>query len=190
MGEGLRAPLASVRPLQPPPVRQSTLVRSNLAHTFDAFVRTIGVWWPTNPASCGRERVRDVTIEPSLGGRIYETWDDGSTVTWGTVVTWEPPNRLVMSWQLTPEPTEVEFTFTRLGPRLTRVAVEHRGWEALTDEQLREDCAAPGGYSSGAYSTGWEFILSRFAASAVGHPMPERTEPPSSALDPEADVDH
>jgi hypothetical protein len=45
--------------------------------------------------------------------------------------------------------------------------VEHRGWEALTDEQLREDCAAPGGYASGGYVTGWARILERFAATVA-----------------------
>jgi hypothetical protein len=42
--------------------------------------------------------------------------------------------------------------------------VEHRGWEALTDEQLAEDCALPGGYASGAYLTGWERVLHSFAS--------------------------
>ncbi len=64
-----------------------------------------------------------------------------------------------MTWTGTPAPTEVELTFAALGPALTRVAVEHCGWEALTDEQLAEDCALPGGYSSGAYSVGWATIL-------------------------------
>ncbi len=186
MSESLQVSPARVRSTQPPPIRQSTIVRSDLAHTFDTFVRTIGVWWPTNPASCGHERVRDVIIERSLGGHIYETWDDGTTVPWGSVLAWDPPHRFVMSWQLTPEPTEVEFTFTGLGPGLTRVAVEHRGWEALTDEQLREDCAAPGGYSSGAYSAGWEFILARFAAGAAGDPMPNQPGSWPTASDSEA----
>ena len=77
-----------------------------------------------------------------------------------------------MTWTGTPVPTEVEFSFAALGPALTRVTVEHRGWEAMTDEQLAEDCALPGGYSSGAYSTGWTAILDRFAAAAheAGHP--------------------
>ena len=60
---------------------------------------------------------------------------------------------------------EVELSFTALGPALTRVAVEHRGWEWLTEEQLSEDCAAPGGYASGAYSTGWALVLDCFVAS-------------------------
>jgi uncharacterized protein YndB with AHSA1/START domain len=148
-----------------------------VAHTFEAFVRTIGAWWPTHPMSVGRQHTRDVTVEPEVGGRVYETWHDGTTVEWGRVLSWEPPTRFVMSWVLTPEPTEVELTFTGLGPLLTRVAVEHRGWEALTEEQLREDCAAPGGYSSGAYSRGWAFILSRLAAHAGGESLPDRLLP-------------
>ena len=62
-----------------------------------------------------------------------------------------------------------------LGPALTRVTVEHRGWEALTEEQLATDCALPGGYSSGAYSQGWATILARLAR-AVHRPTPARTE--------------
>jgi uncharacterized protein YndB with AHSA1/START domain len=68
-----------------------------------------------------------------------------------------------MTWAGTPAATEVEFTFAALGPALTRVAVEHRGWEALTDEQLAEDCALPGGYRGGAYSDGWAMILACLA---------------------------
>jgi len=151
--------------LSRPPVRQSTIVRSDVEHTFDAFVRMMGAWWPVEPLSVGKARVRDVTVEPRLGGRVYETWDDGTTADWGEVVAWEPPGRLVMSWMNTPAPTEVELVFTSLGPALTRVAVEHRGWEHLTPEQLGEDCAEPGGYLSGAYSRGWLLVLERFTGS-------------------------
>jgi len=70
-----------------------------------------------------------------------------------------------MTWTFTPADTKVEFTFTALGPRLTKAAVEHRGWEALSDEQIAEDCALPGGYSSGAYPAGWSIILARMTES-------------------------
>jgi hypothetical protein len=141
-------------------------VRSGVAHTFDTFVRTIAVWWPLRPFSAGGERVRDVTFERRLGGRVYETWDDGTVVEWGELLAWDPPTRFSMTWTSTPVRTEVEITFTALGPDLTRVAVEHRGWENLTEEQLAEDCALPGGYSSGAYATGWARILGCLAAAA------------------------
>jgi hypothetical protein len=152
-------------PLRRPPVRESTLVRSDIDHTFDVFVRTIHLWWPLQPMSFGRERVRDVTFETRVGGRVYETWDDGTTVDWGELSVWEPPERFVMSWLNTPAPTEVEFTFRAEGPALTRVEVEHRGWEALTAAQRGEDCAEPGGYTSGAYTRGWSMILERMAGS-------------------------
>jgi Activator of Hsp90 ATPase homolog 1-like protein len=145
------------------PVRQATLVRARIEHTFGRFVGTIGAWWPVQPFSAGKDRVRDVTIEQRPGGRVYETWDDGTEINWGTVTTWEPPARFVMTWAGTPAPTEVEFTFAELGPALTRVVVEHRGWEALTDEQLSQDCALPGGYAGGAYLAGWAQILEAFS---------------------------
>lgn len=156
-----------VTPLRRPPVRQATIVRSDIDHTFDVFVRTMGIWWPVQPFSAGGERVRDVTLERWIGGRVYETWADGTVVEWGELLDWQPPHRFTMTWTGTPEPTEVELTFTALGPALTRVAVEHRGWEALSDAQLAQDCALPGGYHSGAYSKGWTTILASFAH-AVG----------------------
>ena len=158
----------AVTRLRRPPVRQTALVRSDLAHTFDTFVDTIGVWWPLKPFSAGCERVRDVTFEQRLGGRVYETWDDGTVVVWGELLAWEPPNRFVLTWNQTPVVTEVEIAFTAAGAELTRVTVEHRGWENLTDEQLGADCALPGGYRSGAYATGWARILECLAAAAEG----------------------
>lgn len=158
----------TVRTLRRPPVRQSVLVRSNRSHTFDIFVRTIGVWWPVNPFSAGNDRVRDVTFERRAGGRVYETWADGTDVDWGTVLDWSPPERFVMTWNMTSVATEVELAFAELGPELTRVSVEHRGWERLSDKQLAEDCALPGGYTSGAYSQGWAHILSLFAEAVAG----------------------
>jgi uncharacterized protein YndB with AHSA1/START domain len=160
-------------PLRPPPVRQATTVRSDQAHTFETFVATIGVWWPVTPFSRGGDRVRDVTIERHEGGRVYETWDDGTEADWGRILAWDPPHRFVMTWENTPVATEVELSFRALGPALTRVSVEHRGWEALTARQLAEDCAMPGGYSTGSYSIGWITILGRFADATGGAVAPE-----------------
>src|SRR5216683_2133244 len=72
----------TVTVLRRPPIRQSTLVRSSVRHTFDTFVRTIGTWWPVNPFSAGQDRVRDVTFEQRPGGRVYETWQDGTQIDW------------------------------------------------------------------------------------------------------------
>ena len=164
---GIPAGSGTVTTLCWPPVRQSTVVRSDVAHTFDVFVRTIGTWWPVDPFSAGKDLIRDIVIEQRAGGRVYEAWTDGTEVDWGKLLAWEPPARFVMTWNQTPVPTEVELSFAALGPAFTRVTVEHRGWEALTDEQLAQDCALPGGYTAGSYSAGWTQILGRLAA-AIG----------------------
>jgi hypothetical protein len=164
----------SLLPLLRPPIRQNVTVRSDLDHVFVTFVRTIGIWWPLQPMSVGGDRARTVTIEEHPGGRVYETWDDGTTAEWGRLTVWEPPGRFVMSWLNTPEPTEVELTFTALGEALTRVSVEHRGWEHLSDAQLRQDCAVPGGYRSGAYSGGWATALAASVAVIESTPTPDR----------------
>lgn len=161
---------AAILPFARPPIRQATTVRVERAAAFHGFVRTIGSWWPVEPFSAGGERVRDVTVEQRAGGRVVETWDDGTRVDWGELRVWEPSHRFVMTWAMTPATTEVEFTFAELGPALTRVSVEHRGWEALDDEQLARDCALRGGYTGGAYETGWRIILAAFAAAATSLP--------------------
>ena len=169
---------ARVLPLRRPPIRQSTVVGSDRQHTFEVFVATIGAWWPVDPFSAGGGRVRDVTFEQRPGGRVFETWDDGSTVDWGTVRTWEPPHRFAMSWLVTGTASEVELTFTELGAARTLVAVEHRGWEALSDAELSADCALAGGYTSGSFSTGWATILGSFAATVGAPPSPDPLETP------------
>ena len=157
--------IASVRRLQRPPIRQSVLVHSDISHTFGTFVRTIALWWPVAMYSSGKEEVRDVLVEERLGGRISEIWEDGTVVVWGEILHWEPPNRFVMTWTRTPAPTEVEFTFIALGLVLTRVTVEHRGWETLSEAQWGQVCSRPGGYSAG-----WERILGSFVAAAEKQP--------------------
>ena len=167
--------MGEVTALRRPPVRQSALVRAGRQHTFDTFVDTIGRWWPVNPFSAGKDRVRTVSVDKRVGGRVYETWDDGTKADWGEVLVWSPPERFAMTWAIVSVLTEVELTFTELGPALTRVSVVHSGWEKLSDEQLADDCALPGGYLGGAFDTGWATILSRLASAAeeTVHVTPE-----------------
>src|SRR5215469_17658463 len=145
---------AAIRRLQRPPIRQSVLVHSDISHTFGTFVRTIAHWWPVAQFSSGKEAVRDVLVEEHAGGRISEIWEDGTVVVWGEILRWDPPQGFLMTWNGTPATTEVEFTFVALGPTLTRVTVEHRGWESLSDAQCGQACPKPGGYSAG-----WRLIL-------------------------------
>jgi hypothetical protein len=144
-----------------PPIRQSVLVRSDAEHTFTVFVRDIGLWWPTRPFSMGARPVQQVVFEQRLGGRVYEVADDGTETTWGDVLCWEPPHRFRMTWEAFPKVTEVEVRFKPLGPALTRVEVEHSGWDRLTPDEVAE-CA-----NAGDVTGGWQIILAAFAAGVV-----------------------
>jgi hypothetical protein len=143
------------------PIRQTTIVRSDAAHTFGVFVREIGRWWPTQPYSQGQERVVSVTFEPRAGGRVYETWDDGTERTWGDVLVWEPPERFRITWDILPTGTEVEVRFRSLGPNLTRVELTHEGWENLATEELTALTEVGRDYKAG-----WARILAIFAEAA------------------------
>ncbi len=150
----------TVTPMRPP-IRQATTVRSSAQHTFDIFVRKLDQWWPLQTHSQGQHEVVGVTFEERVGGRVYETWADGQTRTWGTLLAWEPPTRFVLTWDImAPAVTEVELTFRPLGPSLTRVQVEHRGWEQLSGTDLEAL-----GAKRGSYDVGWAMILRRFAES-------------------------
>ena len=142
------------------PIEQAITVRSGVEHTFDVFVRQIGRWWPTRTHSQGLERVQRVVFEEQVGGRIYEIWDDGTEATWGTVLAFDRPRRFRMTWDNLPAGTEVEVTFRSLGPALTRVELEHSGWERLTLDQV----ATATRHAS--YDTGWAMILGLFLTAA------------------------
>ena len=107
----------------------------------------------------------DTTIfEPRAGGRIYDRGTDGSECEWATVVAYEPPERVVFSWNINPywqvetdaeKRSEVEVRFIAEGPERTRVKLEHRhldrhgdGWEGVRDGVASQD--------------GWPLYLKRF----------------------------
>lgn len=152
------------------PIRQATTVRSDRTHTFGVFVRRLGDWWPTRTHSQGQDKVVTVHLEERLDGRVYETWADGQEKDWGRVIIWEPPERFAITWHTLSEVTEVEVRFHELGPALTRVELEHRGWERLPADEVIEMTTPPGGYPDG-----WRHILALFTdfaerTSPTGHP--------------------
>jgi hypothetical protein len=60
----------------------------------------MATWWPLATHKIGKAKAVDTVIEPRVGGRWYERGDDGSTCDWGRVPSWEPPSRLVLSWDI------------------------------------------------------------------------------------------
>ena len=145
--------------IHPAPVRKSVHVAATPEHAFDTFANGIGRWWPKTHKIGPADLDRPI-IEPKAGGRWYEL-----DVEIGKVSVWEPPARLVLIWQLTPEfkydpdlITEVEVRFTPDGEG-TRVDLEHRDLERLGEkaDAMRETVSGPGG---------WPALLQLFADEA------------------------
>ncbi len=110
--------------------------------------------------------IAETVFEPHVGGRVYDRGVDGSECQWARVLAYEPPNRVVFSWDISPrwqlesdleKTSEVEVRFIAESPARTRIELEHRnldrhgaGWE---DER---DAVGGGG--------GWPLYLQRFGA--------------------------
>ena len=150
--------------ITPAPVRKSIRVQVPPARAFEVFTAGMGRWWPGSH-SINTSPLREVVMEPRVGGRWFERGEDGSECTWGRVLAWEPPTRLLLAWQIDAawrhDPslvTEVEVRFLPDGPDATQVELEHRGIERLGAgaEAIRGALDSP---------AGWSDLLRAFGAS-------------------------
>jgi hypothetical protein len=115
------------------PLRLSFQVDCTPEHAFGVWTSRIGQWWPTDH-SVSVEPGIDVVLEPRVGGRLFERTPTGQEYEWGEVIVWEPPKRLAYLWHLRrdrADATEVQIDFHDDGDGMTRVEIEHRGWERL-----------------------------------------------------------
>lgn len=153
--------------IDPNSVKKVLDVKAPVEIAWRVFTASMGTWWPLAQYKIGKAAAVDAILEPKVGGRWYEKGDDGSTCQWGTVLVWEPPSRLLLSWDITadwqydPElKTEIEVRFIADG-RGTRVELEHRKLDrfgARRDEMRRIFD-----------STGdWAKLLRGFVAAAEG----------------------
>ena len=117
----------------PNSVRKLMSVKAPAAVVWKVFTEEMGKWWPLAAYKIGKANAVDAVIEPRVGGRWYEQGEDGSTCDWGSVLVWEPPTRLVLSWDITADwqydpalKTEIEVRFVADGENGTRVELEHR----------------------------------------------------------------
>ncbi len=117
----------------PNSIRKVTIVEAEQRIAWRVFTEKMGSWWPLAYYKIGNANAVDAIIEPRVGGRWFERGEDSSTCQCGSVLAWEPPQRLVLSWdinadwQYDPElKTEIEVRFIDGGSKRTRVEFEHR----------------------------------------------------------------
>jgi len=151
------------------PVRKELTVAASADHAFSVFTDGIDRWWPRQHHIGASPLAREI-IEPRLGGRWYAICEDGSESDTGKVLAWDPPNRVVLSWQITADwqfdpnfLTEIEVTFTAVGPKETMVVLEHRNLERYGERamELRNGIDAEGG---------WGLILQSYVDAAERRP--------------------
>jgi uncharacterized protein YndB with AHSA1/START domain len=148
------------------PVRKTLMVSAAQNHAFDVFTNRLDAWWPKSHG-IGATPVKQSFIEPHKGGRWYTTHEDGSETVVGRMLAWEPPHRILFSWEVSaewkPDPSvasEVEITFVPEGPHMTRVHLEHRNFEALGKEG--------GEKMRGSVDGGWPGLLELFKRTVEG----------------------
>jgi uncharacterized protein YndB with AHSA1/START domain len=137
-------------------MRKTVTVDCTVEEAFRVFTSDAISWWPIGTHSVHGDAVKEIVFEEHEGGEVYELSASGERSHWATVVSWEPPARLVLAWNILERetvPTEVEVRFLpeRTG---TRVELEHRGWGAVAEEAA---CKRSN------YDSGWEHILGLFA---------------------------
>jgi uncharacterized protein YndB with AHSA1/START domain len=146
-----------------PPLTATVTLAAPVERAFRVFTDGFGSWWPAE-YHIGQAELAAAVLEPRVGGRWYERGVDGSECDWGRVLAWEPPHRLVVTWQINgrwqydPDPahaSEIEVRFTADGPEQTTVELEHRLLERLVDGRALRDGITGGG--------GWTSLLERFA---------------------------
>ena len=143
----------SARTIRVAPVRKSMRVNASQARAFEVFASRLDAWWPKSH-HIGKAEMKEAVLEPRAGGRWYEKGVDGSECTWGSVLVWDPPSRLVLSWKINAKfefdesvASEVDVRFVAESANVTRVELEHR-IEALDGEAMRASVDAPAGWTA------------------------------------------
>lgn len=148
-------------------VKRTLQIKVPIEVAFRVFTQKMGSWWPASH-HVGGTPFKDILIDPKAGGRWYEVNVKGEECIWGTVLAFEPPKKVVLSWHLQPDwsfsadlakASEVALEFVAEGPEATRVEFEHRHLERHGEgwEKMREQVGSDGG---------WPMILEQFLAAA------------------------
>jgi len=125
-------------------VAKTIRVSAPLAVAFDVFISQD--WWPVGTHHLAEPPGSEVVMEPFAGGRWYERAANGTETEWGTVLAWQPPYRLLLTFQVSPQWTyeedpgrgpEIEVPFSPEGPHVTRVDFLHRHLERYGPEAER-----------------------------------------------------
>ena len=145
-------------------VRRQIIVEAPIERAFTVFTERFGDFKPPEHNLLAVP-IAETVFEPRVGGHIYDRGTDGSECRWARVLAYEPPDRVLLSWDISPQwqietdpekTSEWEVRFTAETPNRTRVELEHRklerhgaGWEGVRDGVAGDQ--------------GWPLYLQRYA---------------------------
>jgi uncharacterized protein YndB with AHSA1/START domain len=145
-------------------VRRHVVVDAPIDRAFNVFTERFGDFKPKEHNMLGAP-ITETRFDPHVGGHIYDLGEDGSECRWARVLAFEPPDRVVFSWDISPywqietdeaNTSEVEVRFIAETADRTRVELEHRnlerhgpGWEGVRDGVANDQ--------------GWPLYLARYA---------------------------
>jgi hypothetical protein len=140
-------------------VRKSVVVRCTPEHAFHVYTERMSDWWPFEGHSLFDDDQATIVWEGRVGGRVYERRESGEEGLWGTLLVWDPPHELAMTWhpdrgEETAQELRIRFTAEGDG---TRVDVVHTGWERSGADFLERVAS---------YDEGWGMVLRLFAEAA------------------------
>ena len=146
-------------------VRREVVVGVPIDQAFHQFTERFGDIKPREH-NLLQVPIAETVFEPRVGGHILDRGTDGSECRWARILAYEPPTRVVFSWDIGPtwqlesdpaNASEAEVRWFAEAPDRTRVELEHRhldrhgpGWEAVRDG-VADDA-------------GWTLYLERYAA--------------------------
>ncbi|MFN3513892.1 MAG: SRPBCC family protein [Phenylobacterium sp.] len=148
----------------PASVKKSIVVDAPIARAFKVFTEDFGRFKPPEHNLLGVP-IAETVFEPRVGGHVYDRGVDGSECRWASVLAYEPPHRVLLSWNISPrwqietDParlSEWEVRFIAETAERTRVELEHRNLERHGEgwESERDGVAGDGG---------WPLYLQRYA---------------------------
>ena len=145
-------------------VKRSIVVEAPIERAFEVFTKKFGSFKPAEH-NLLTVKIAETVFEPRVGGYLYDRGVDGSECRWARVLAYEPPHRVLLSWNISPrwqietdpdKASEWEVRFTAETPQRTRVEIEHRklerhgeGWEGVRDGVAGDQ--------------GWPLYLRRYA---------------------------
>src|SRR5215467_9260111 len=128
-------------------IRKQVVVDVPIERAFSVFTSRFGDFKPPEHNMLAAP-IAETVFEPRVGGGIVDRAADGSECRWARILAFDPPDRVVFSWDISPrwtietdqaQTSEVEVRFYAESPTRTRVELEHRhldrhgpGWEAIT----------------------------------------------------------